>query len=179
VHIARKTRSSFWSAVLFIIFMQHVFDNGWPIQSHAPFAELNYLTYDRIEGIVDVNDFMFIKISGLMIFQIKSSHNVGAVNHRIWWLCCLPLDYMIIFPLSQNVDVMIVVFVFFFVFVTENHFFLALLHRRFEDLIWPLIFTPPIILFGFVLKIVIADVWVTVWDANVNSFVFKYSGNFP
>lgn len=70
---------------------------------------------------------------------------------------------------------MIVVFVFLFIFVVENKFLFALLYSRFEDFIGPLVFLAPIILLRFVLKVMIADIRISVGYADVYAFVLEDS----
>jgi hypothetical protein len=107
----------------------------------------------------------------------KSPDDAGAVDHGVGRLGGLHLDD-VVFPLPQNVDVMVVVLVLLFVLIAEDHFLLALLDCRLEDLVRPLILATPVVLLGLVLEIVVADVRVPIRHANVNSFVLEHSGYF-
>jgi len=79
------------------------------------------------------------------------------------------------FPFTQDINVVVVIFVFFFVLVIKNDLFFSLLDRRLENFIRPLMFATPVVFLCLVLEIMIADIRITIWDANVYSFVFENS----
>lgn len=64
--------------------------------------------------------------------------------------------------LAQNVDIVIVVFVFLLVLIVKDHFFFSLVDSGFEDLIRPWVLLSPVVFLVLVLKVVASYVRIPV-----------------
>lgn len=74
---------------------------------------------------------------------------------------------------------MIVILVLLLILIVENQLLLALLNSWLEYFVGPLVLLAPVVLLRLVLEVVVADIGVAVGDADVDSLVFEYPGDFP
>ena len=68
---------------------------------------------------------------------------------------------------------MVVIFVLFFVLFLEDDLFLGVVDGRLEHFVGPLVLPAPTVVLILVLEVVVADVWVSVGNADVDAFVFE------
>lgn len=73
---------------------------------------------------------------------------------------------------------MVVVLILLLVLVVENYLLLRLVNRWLENLVRPRVFLTPVVLLGFVLKVMASDIRVSVRNTYVNSLVFEHPRNF-
>lgn len=81
--------------------------------------------------------------------------------------------------LAQHIHIMIVILVLLLVLIVKNQLFLTLFDSGFEYFVRPLVLLAPVVFFRLVFEVVVADIWISVRDADVDSLVFEDSGDFP
>ena len=68
---------------------------------------------------------------------------------------------------------MVVIFIFLFVFVFEDDFLFSLVDGWLEYFIGPLVLPSPVIVLILILEIMISDIWVSIGNADIDSFIFE------
>lgn len=81
--------------------------------------------------------------------------------------------------LAEDVDVVVVVLVLLLVLIVEDHFLLSLVNGGLEDLIRPWVLLAPVVFLVLVLEVMVADIRISVGDADVDAFILQYSWYFP
>lgn len=77
--------------------------------------------------------------------------------------------------LAEDVDVVVVVLVLLLVLIVEDHFLLSLVNGGLEDLIRPWVLLAPVVFLVLVLEVMVADIRISVGDADVDAFILQYS----
>lgn len=98
-----------------------------------------------------------------------SSHYVGAIDHDMGTIYALKN----IGSFFQNIDIVIVIFVLFFVFVAKHNFLLTFINSWLENFIGTLRKPHPLIC--LLIEVIKSDLRIPIRDTNIVAFVFENS----
>lgn len=77
--------------------------------------------------------------------------------------------------LAQDIHIVIVIFITLFILIAKNYILLPLLDSWLEDFVRPGVLLSPAVTLIFVLEIVVADIRISIGDADIDTFVLENS----